>query len=1172
MPDTTSCTTLLLRLGAAGAQAPEVYPVEVTLDGAGTFSALVSLNPGAFKELESRPWEYGRQLGQAVFTDTGLQRALAYARGKGECVSFGLQLDAPDLQDLLWERLILVSGGEELPFAASGTVSLSRRIPSETHALPPRQGPFRLLLMISSPDELANLADSSPMKSLDYAAEVGGLRAAWDPLVQRGLMRVSILGRLPEPLAADLDKAGYRVFAQPATLDTLADLLSSSDSLHLISHGAFKNDRATLLLETPEGRAASTTEDDFLAKFAERSLRLIFLQACQSATRQPGVPNVLSGLAPKLAGRAAGVIAMQDFVRVDDARRFAQEFYDTLLSTGYADRAANAGRRTLYRPDSRSWAIPALYLAPKADPLWQPDAVLRAVQDLADQFRAKPDLVAPFPIEVIRQWPGISSKMETSPPGPRVRVLEAVNGALFPEKGKKRSPIVVIAGNYGRAKTAQLYMLYAYYANQISRADGTLPFFARMSEIEPSDDAPELIIARAISKTYKSCGIDLPVTLLVPRLQQPFLLCLDGDQEADGRQRDAAFDALKQITEKFPQASAAVTLDEQVIGQLPALRATGPETDIPILLVQLLSPTTVAQYLTGFGDRFQPLLTSIQAANLFDLAGVPWLLGNLIRQANRGSLSRSGVIARVVNGNLAASTLPGGIRRLVEELLGRIAWELQTRQKIQLDAPRLYEILDQVRGRREVPLDQLKAYALETKILAPSDEDGVRFSYPGFQSYWCAQYLLRTGRDFTGRLDDITATLGRRSRVRLWEDTLVLLAGMMDSADPLIRRIIAGSSMSYGEHAFLAARCIHEAELAKGSRTAVQDDVIAQVLDSLVWRSTPMKESSASVRIRATESLALLKHPSSVPHLVSLAVERVRPTFTGQPTFELSGLRHAALQVLLSMQTEAEAHVRNHAAGKFATPEGQALGALIDAWRKGDSKALRELYETTSVEGVPAVVVFALGTLGGDDNRAYLAEQIVNPDVAEDTVWSIADSLLLFDPETVTRDAVTRMRKVPGLHVQAAYIIGRLRVAAPGSEEEAFLVECLQSPDVMTRGVALKALAQLGHGAYRELCELIAKDAWKQVAKSKVLTVPNKPADRMQLRVYALESLRLIGTEASLVALREARNWRPEGDAGDREATHLMQLSYAVSEDIYWRITGGLEGDFFEAAERQKQS
>ena len=47
------------------------------------------------------------------------------------------------------------------------------------------------------------------------------------------------------------------------------------------------------------------------------------------------------------------------------------------------------------------------------------------------------------------------------------------------------------------------------------------------------------------------------------------------------------------------------------------------------------------------------------------------------------------------------------------------------------------------------------------------------------------------------------------------------------------------------------------------------------------------------------------------------------------------------------------------------------------------------------------------------------------------------------------------------------------------------MIQCLQSPDVMTRGVALKALAQLGHCAYRELCELIVKDAWKQVAKSR---------------------------------------------------------------------------------------
>ena len=39
-------------------------------------------------------------------------------------------------------------------------------------------------------------------------------------------------------------------------------------------------------------------------------------------------------------------------------------------------------------------------------------------------------------MDVIRQMPDVSSKMETSPPGPRVRMLEAVASALFPVEGR----------------------------------------------------------------------------------------------------------------------------------------------------------------------------------------------------------------------------------------------------------------------------------------------------------------------------------------------------------------------------------------------------------------------------------------------------------------------------------------------------------------------------------------------------------------------------------------------------------------------------------------------------------------------------------------------------------------------------------------------------------------
>ncbi|MEO7274317.1 MAG: CHAT domain-containing protein [Vicinamibacterales bacterium] len=1170
MPD-SSRSTLSLRIRAATTDSPEVYPVDATIDGSGSLTAFATIDAKKLAALESDRWAYGRRLGQVLFADDSLQRALAYARGSATHVSVSLEIDpeAAALHDLMWEHLIYVAGGEELAFAASDTIAFSRRIPLEIPTVPPSEGPFRMLLVISSPVELDGLPADAPMQPIDVKKEIESLRSAWDALVQAGLMRVSVLGRMPPDLAGQLENAGYTVLAGAATLDALADGLALVDSLHLISHGTFKHDQASLLLENAAGNAEEVSEANFLGKFGERSLRLAFLQACKSASRTPGVPNVMSGLAPKLARHAAGVVAMQDFVRVEDARRFAQRFYNTLLSTGLGDVAANAGRRGLYRPDSRNWAIPALYLTPKAELLWEPDAVLRAVQDLAEQFGRKSDVTRPFPVDVVRQTPGVSSKMETSPPGPRVRVAEAVASALFPADGaERRSPIVVIAGNYGRAKTAQLHVLYVDYAKQASRS-GIVPFFVQISDFQSIEDSPEQTLALAIATTYRRLGIEVRAEALARRLKQKVILCIDGDQEADVRRRATAFDCLQAIALANPEASSVMTLDEQQIAQTPALQSTDSERQVPVLIVQLLSPATVAQYLNGLGDEYKVLLGSLRRANLFDLAGVPWLLSHLIRHANRGGLSRSGVIERIIAGNVAAANVPPGVWRIVKDLFGRMAWTLQTRQALRFDAGRVYEILDQVRGRREVQLEQLKAHALETKIVAAIDEDGIRFSYPGFQSYWCAQYLVDSGTNLPSHLDDITATLGRRSRVRHWEDTLVLMAGMMDAPERLIDRILAGSSMSYGEQAFLAARCIHEARLA---RRGVSQRLVDQVLDSLVWRSTPMKESSASVRVAATECLALLKEPASLPHLVSLVIGRVRPTASGEPTFELSGLRHAALQVLLTMQEEVDADSTTFAVGASAAPSQVAIKHVIELWRSGDLQALRDLFSSTTIAGLPAVIAFVLGTSGGNDNLTFLTDALLAPGTAEDAQWSIIDSLLFFDPGEVTRRSVTKLREKPALHAQAAYIIGRLRVAGPGSDEAQFLVACLKSDTVETRGMALKSLAQLGVTTYRRHCERIATGAWDRLARDKDLPqdllLPKKAEERARLRAYALESLRLIGDESSLTALREARNWRPSGSPADRQGSQLMQLSYEVSEDVYWRLTGGRDGDFYDASER----
>lgn len=1106
--------------------------------------------------MESRAWEYGRKLGECLFADLNLRRALAFARGPNMArVSVRIEIDpaAAELQGLLWERLILTNGDEEIAPAVHSRFALSRGVLSEEAVEGPGEGVFRLLAVIASPAELRELPDNSPLKAIDIPAEIRNLRRAWDGLVQRGLMCVTILAAMDAELQASLLAAGYRVAPAPVSLEAISDALSGFDSLHLICHGAFKGGVARLLLEDATGKQCTVTEEEFLPRLGTRSLRLVFLQACQSASREPGVTNVFSGLGPKVAQRAAAVIAMQDFVRVEDAARFAQEFYDVLLATGSAAQAANAGRLVLFRPDSMSWAIPALYLAPKADPLWQPDTILAASQDLAARFRERPDLTAPFPVEVIRQTPGTSSSMETSPPGPRMRVSDAVAGLLFPTEGEA-SQVVVLAGNYGRAKTAQLYSLYTEYAAKVSRG-GPLPLFVRASDFVLTDMRPAEAVARAIAKTYASeAEIALPVDSLARRLSQPFILFLEGDLVTDSRRCVTAFEMAGELVEGRRDASIVVTMGEHAVAGAEALKPLSGGMP-PILLVQLLSPASVSQYLTALpGSAGKNLLAAIERSNLFDLACVPWLLSCLIRQSNRANLSRSGVIARIVAGNMAVVDWAPGIRRMVSDALGRFGWIMQTGQLQRLTGNRLYEVLGDVRGRREEPLDHLRDKAFETRLVCLCDEDSLRFAYPGFQSFWCAQHLIDKGASLGSYLDDITATLGRRSRIRLWEDTLVLLSGLMDKPDRLVRRILTGSSLGQGGQVFLAATCIHEARL---SDRTVSADLVCQVFDNLVWRSTPVKESSAAVRVRAIECLGLLREASTVPHLLSLAIERIRTTGRGALDFEFSGIRQAAVQVLLTMREEAEAHLRNLLSVPNPTASLLSIPALIKAWRSGDCAQLQAIFHRGD-DGVPAIVAFAMGTIGGEENLEFLAGELRRPGAAEDTVWAIADALLPLNPVQVTRRAVRPAYGCPDLHALTAYTIGKLQIAVPGDQEFRFLIACLESSDAKTQGMALRALAQLGDSSQRATCEYLASERWGHAA-AQGFPIPETSGDRATLRFYALESLRLIGTVESANCLRVARHTPGQGRSDD-----FMSLSYEVTEDIYRRCTGGCEGDSFE--------
>jgi hypothetical protein len=119
---------------------------------------------------------------------------------------------------------------------------------------------------------------------------------------------------------------------------------------------------------------------------------------------------------------------------------------------------------------------------------------------------------------------------------------------LYPESGK-RSPIVVIAGHGGRAKTAQLYQMFAGYAAKVTR-DGPLPLFARLNDFEPSDVSAAEGVARAVAKACcDASGATLAIDPLADRLSQPFVLFVDGDQDVDNRKCQCAFEWFEELAQ-----------------------------------------------------------------------------------------------------------------------------------------------------------------------------------------------------------------------------------------------------------------------------------------------------------------------------------------------------------------------------------------------------------------------------------------------------------------------------------------------------------------------------------------------------------------------------------------------------------------------------------------------
>lgn len=294
--------------------------------------------------------EVGRQLYELLFAGMPgrlFERSLGTLRGRrGEGLRLRLQLDldsAAGLGAVPWELL--------------------HRAETDTFLALDRHTPI-----------LRHLEVAQPMSPLPPPGmlEVAGVAAA------PGELEALDLEAEKHELAATRGKRRWRLrfLAQP-TVDELRRMLVEQGVhvLHFMGHGEFDPGlgQGVLLFEDGRGNSLPLTGQALAAKVAGvPSLRLVVLNACQSATGGAGDPY--GGVAAALVrGGIPAVVAMQRPIADAAAIAFSRAFYRRLAAGAELEEAMTEGRQAIHTlaPSSGAFATPVLF-SRTSEPLFVP--------------------------------------------------------------------------------------------------------------------------------------------------------------------------------------------------------------------------------------------------------------------------------------------------------------------------------------------------------------------------------------------------------------------------------------------------------------------------------------------------------------------------------------------------------------------------------------------------------------------------------------------------------------------------------------------------------------------------------------------------------------------------------------------------------------------------------
>jgi hypothetical protein len=325
-PDALSASVIASPAGEAAVSFALPAALDTVTDGGGQWST-----------------EAVRAAGVALFESVFAGEVLAcYRSSYAEARRRGCRLrlrfrlgNAADLAWVPWEFLHDPQRGFLAAFADT-TIVRYLQLPDVGGAFR-LDGPLHILVVLSNPEDPS-------YEKLDVERERTAIQLALGPLQRRGRVTIE--------------------FLDDARLEVLHERVQTGrfHVLHFVGHSALDStgDEGLVVLEDAAGRGKPISAAAFRGILADRDLRLVVLNSCESA--RAGRGGLFSGVAQALvqAGVPA-VVAMQFAIRDDAAGTLVAALYRELALSRPIDSAVAEARKSVLPLGGTAWAAPVVF-------------------------------------------------------------------------------------------------------------------------------------------------------------------------------------------------------------------------------------------------------------------------------------------------------------------------------------------------------------------------------------------------------------------------------------------------------------------------------------------------------------------------------------------------------------------------------------------------------------------------------------------------------------------------------------------------------------------------------------------------------------------------------------------------------------------------------------------